>query len=258
VRPVSSLPLQVLLLAPVLAHGQAMASFPGDRPGAVAYSGPVCTAPPKNTLAVYGDSIGAGACSPTPLAVKVAQLLGEGWVASGNAGDGQPPALSGYTAAQIRARYEATCAAACNGEECGYLVVQGVVNSLKGGVSPEEALEDMVAIVDDAILRGIPVVWVGPLPYAGCTEPTCSAASVANAHAKATAYRSLMATACAERPEVKCIDAYEAFEDPEQQGHLRDDYACENGDGIHLRQAGTDALAAQIAAQIALLGAVCL
>jgi lysophospholipase L1-like esterase len=246
------------LLLSVTALAQAMASYPGDRPGRVATtSSPNCGVLP-NSAVLYGDSIAAGACSSTSPTATLATLL-PGWSLSINVGDG-PAAVSGYTAAQIRTRYEATRDAACAGERCGCYLFEGGVNSLKGGTSVAATLEDMLAMVDDAVALGRCVVVVGVLPYASCTEPTCSAGQVVDAHEKATAYNGALAAACATRPTIRCVLPYTTFEREEDPpGHLATAYACGNGDGIHLQQAGTDELAAQVAEAVAeAKAAVCL
>jgi lysophospholipase L1-like esterase len=246
-----------LRLLTLLLLGQALARYPGDRPGAVASSSEACSVA-RTTLALYGDSIGAGACNSTLPATKLEQLLGAGWVATLNTGDGSQPAVSGYTAAQIRARYEATHATACAGEPCGYVVVQGGVNSLKGGVSPEDTLEDMVAVVDHALAQSYRVAWLGVLPYAGCTAPLCTEEAAAEAHAKATAYNALVAAACAARPAVRCVLPYETFEDPAEEGHLREEYSCSGSDKLHLKQAGADVLYGAVATKVEELETLCL
>jgi lysophospholipase L1-like esterase len=200
-----------------------------------------------NTFAWYGDSIAAGACSATtPTAALQAAL--PGWAGSTNVGDGGPPAIGGYTAAQIRARYETYRDTSCNGERCGVYLVEGGVNSIVNGVSAAATLADMVAIVDNVRSIGRRAVWFGILPFRGSAQGSDARTTAA------LAYNALMATECAARPDVDCIFLYSAFEDPASPGYLRSrnhdsspDYNC---DGIHLLQDGTNAMVAAAQAAI--------
>jgi lysophospholipase L1-like esterase len=193
-----------------------------------------------NTYVCYGDSIMAGAGSATPICEAV---IGEVEGATGT-----NEAVSGYTAAQISTCYFDGVPGTCTAyEESGasYVIVHGGVNSLKAGDAVTGVVEaatvaEMRAIVADALLHASRVVWLDVLPYASCTEPTCSAASLTDAHERATTYNTLKAAACADinNPRLQCVVLYDEFEDPGQEGHLL--AAFGDPDGIHLEQAGTN------------------
>lgn len=203
--------------------------------------------PTPTTFAWYGDSIAAGACSATtPTAALAASM--PGWAGSTNVGDGGAPAIGGYTAAQIRTRYETYRDTSCLGQQCGVYLIEGGVNSIVNGVSAAATLADMVAIVDNVRSIGRRAVWFGILPFRGSAQGS-DARTLA-----ALEYNALMATACAARPDVDCVFLYADFEDPLFPGYLRSrnhdsspDYNC---DGIHLLQAGTNAMTAAAKAAI--------
>jgi hypothetical protein len=204
----------------------------------------------------------AGACSSRAACERV--------------GDGLPGAVvknraqAGYTAQQISDRYFAEYATACNGSECGTVVVQGIVNTLKTGdavtgVVEQTGLTTMKAIVVHALQRGRRVVWVGPLPYASCDVATCP--SLVDPGQRAATYNALMAAECTtlqrQYPRLRCIIPYDAFENPTDTNndgvddappdYLKTDFAC--SDGIHLQDSsgktGPQTLAALILAAIA-------
>jgi lysophospholipase L1-like esterase len=186
-----------------------------------------------STVAWYGDSITEGSCKQQAPPAALAQLLGSSWFVSNHG-------VSGEAAEQIRQRYEASWDSACQGQACGWYLIQGGVNSLKGvpHTSPAHALADMVAMVDSARDRGRRVVWFEILPFKGCTLCDDTTPGVA----RVREYNALMAQACAARPEVACVQVYSDFEDPVRPDFLRPDYGC---DGIHLNEAGAEQLAGQ-------------
>jgi hypothetical protein len=198
------------------------------------------------TISGWGDSILAGSCNATsPLAVA-RNSLGAGWYAYNGA-------VSGENAAQILARYLAGNTTACLGEACAHVVAEGGVNSLNqlaDGVTSSAAIQpivnDMVALWDHALAAGKYVVATDVLPARGCTF--CSQGIKDSFVARATTYNSLMALACSARasnPKLRCVYNYSAFEDPARagQGYLVPAYDC---DGIHMTQAGADALGLSI------------
>lgn len=186
------------------------------------------------TMAWYGDSIIEGSCQELSPPAVLAQLLNPSWSVSNHG-------VGGEAASQIRKRYESTRDSACEGEACGWYLIQGGVNSVKGEphCSPEAALEDMVAMVDDARARGRHVVWFGILPFKGCTLCEDTTAGVA----RAQEYNALMAQVCAARADISCVLLYSEFEDPARPDFLKPEYGC---DGIHLNQVGAERLAAQV------------
>lgn len=229
-----------LALLPALAFAQFAA-----RRGTVASGGGAADPILPNSFGCFGDSIMAGACN----AISPCARTGMGVPGSTYS----QWAVSGYTAAQINDQYFDHYATGCNGEECGYILVNGGVNSLKApeavtGVVEAQALAEMTAIVDQALGRGRRVVWIGVLPYASCDIATCPV--LVDPGTRARTYNSLMATACAVRagPLLSCIIPYEQFESDEIPDALRDDYAC--SDGIHLQdtagKTGPQALTALI------------
>ena len=191
------------------------------------------TMPP--TVAWYGDSIVAGACQEQPAPAALAGMLGSSWSVTNHG-------VSGESASHIRQRYEASWSTACEGESCGWYLIEGGVNSVKGTpfVSPEAALSDMVAMVDDARARGSQVVWFGILPFKGCT--LCQEDTTPGV-ARAREYNALMAQACADRPDVTCLQLYSEFEDPDRPDFLKPEYSC---DGIHLNQRSAEQLATRV------------
>jgi len=188
-----------------------------------------------STVAWYGDSIVHGACKEQPPPDALAQMLGPAWSVSNHG-------VSGEFASNIRRRYEATWSSACQGEACGWYLIEGGVNSLKGTphTTPAAALEDMVAIVDDARARGSQVVWFGILPFKGCT--LCNE-DTSPGVARVREYNALMAQACADRPDVTCLQLYSEFEDPDRPDFLKPEYSC---DGIHLNQRSAEQLATRV------------
>jgi lysophospholipase L1-like esterase len=241
--------IQTALLALLLAQG--IPNAPGYSLGRGGSGGGT---PIPNTYVCYGDSIMAGAGSPTPICEAV---IGE---VDGAVGTNE--AVSGYTAEQISACYfdgEMGVCTAYEDSEASYVLVQGGVNSLKAGdavtgVVEAAAVAEMRAIVVDVLLHARRVVWLDVLPYASCTEPTCNPATLTDAHLRATTYNALKAAACAEinNPRLACVVLYEEFEDPEQEGHLLAAYA--NADGIHLEQAGSNRVACRV---LTALGKAC-
>jgi len=188
------------------------------------------TLPP--TVAWYGDSIVEGACQEQPAPTALAQMLGPAWSVNNHG-------VSGEAASNIRQRYEASWSSACQGQACGWYLIQGGVNSVKGipYASPAATLSDMVAMVDDARARGSQVVWFGILPFKGCT--LCKEDTTPGV-ARAQEYNALMAEACADRPDVTCLQLYSEFEDPDRPDFLKPEYSC---DGIHLNQLSAEQLA---------------
>ena len=247
--------LALTLILGGMALGQARARYPGDIPA----GGTPADAPPPRTFVCYGDSIMAGACSPTPLCEAVGTALAGSRTSN--------EAVSGYTPAQIKVCYEggdsSNClgyAAACGDRDCGYVLLNGGVNKLKAGdaVTGEveaQAVATMFQVVDDILANTESIVVLfDVLPYATCNPSTCPV--VTDAHLRATEYNRLKAAACTARannPRLKCITSYAAMEeqpegpedpDPPPPGALSGTYACAD-DLIHLKQAGTDFLGCQ-------------
>lgn len=196
------------------------------------------------TATVRGDSIMLGVCNnPTPPNIVKAGLPGGltgGWVVINNA-------VSGETAAQIRARYVAEEATACVGERCAYILLDGGVNSLRVGVTPAAVVADMVWVVDNALAKGYGVVWTDVLPYAGYSG------AGTNPLGQATSYNALWAAECAARannPALRCLANYSTFVDPAQPGYLAPAYSC---DGVHLSQDGANLFAARLLSALTLI-----
>jgi len=203
-----------------------------------------CPAPATRllpTIGGYGDSIMFGVGGGSPLARLDSTLPGGasyGWLTSNRA-------VSGETAAQIRTRYTAEEATACDGKRCAVLFLEGGVNSLRSGVTPAATLTDMVWIVDDALAKGIWIVWLDVTPYGSFSG------AGTNPQGQATGYNAAMAIACAARvsSRLRCVFNYAALENPATPGTLLATY--NSGDGIHLSVAGANYLGD--AAYVALL-----
>jgi hypothetical protein len=195
---------------------------------------PSPSAPPLS-VAWYGDSVVDASCEgPQPPAALV-QLLGPSWFVADETVSGESPP-------HIRKRYEDASGSECQDQECQWYLMQGGVNSLKGNpyVTPEEALVDMIALVDDARARNRQVVWFEILPFKGCV--LCKDDTTPGV-ARAREYNVLMAQACAQRPNVTCLQLYSEFEDPAHPDYLEPAYTC---DGIHLNQVGVQRLVAEV------------
>lgn len=185
------------------------------------------------TVRVDGNSmmqnacVGGGTGPITTLDTNLPGGLTGGWLVK-NA------AVIGNTAAQISAVYTAGEATGCNGERCAYLIIEGGVNSLRTASTPAAVLAIMVAIVDDALSKGVAVVWLDVTPYAGF------AGAGTNPLSQATTYNTLWQAACdtrANNPLLKCLANYSTFVDPSNAGFLLPAYSC---DGIHLTQTAMD------------------
>lgn len=127
--------LGILVVLPFPVHAQSMARYYGDgqNQSGISVTVPISTLPLN--LVSYGDSIAAGTSNGNPWGTGTATLLGAPWA-------GYNKGVSGETAAQIKARYLSGRLTDCLGEACGYVVVEGGVNSLKGGAitTPEAAI----------------------------------------------------------------------------------------------------------------------
>lgn len=211
---------------------------------------------PKASIGVFGDSIPAGV-GGTAVSQQLDSLLPVGYV-------GINQAVSGFTAHQIATRVMAEAATACLGEPCGTYVVQGGVNTLKGGEYAAEVDDALVADRalngDGGALLGImdAVDWlhatypratllaVGVLPYKGCDPVVCPPLVNVRPGERAALYNAAFLQACAARPWLRCVSPYDDFEDPAQPDWLRPDIM--HADGIHLLSAGHLELAASIKA----------
>jgi hypothetical protein len=202
-----------------------------------------------------------GSGSSTAPTVRLDQELPAGW-ATFNKG------VSGESAHQIAERVIADSATMCGGEACGVYWLQGGVNTLKSAAFMANTADEVANIAlngdggaddqhdlgmldaADYLLSIYPDVYVllsDALPYAAYCEPgQCPTVTIA-AHARATAYNSLLAAACAARPRLRCIFNYSAFTEPATSGHLRTAYTA---DSLHLNQTGTDALVETVLPQI--------
>lgn len=209
--------------------------------------------PIPNTIACYGDSIMAGACSPTPPCEAVIGAI--------TGATGSNEGVSGYTAEQIATCYfdgEPGQCNAYNASTHAIVLIEGGVNSLKSGDAVTGVVEaatvaTMRSIIGDALTRARRVVWLDVLPYATCNPLTCG--TLVDAHQRATTYNALKASACAEinNPRLSCITLYDEFEDTEEEGALSATYACAD-DFIHLKQAGSNRMACRI---LTALGKTC-
>ena len=183
-----------------------------------------------NTYGCYGNSIMAGACNAQSPCSRVGDAI-PGSAISQNA-------VSGYTALQIRNAYFANYSTSCIDEECGTILLNGGVNSLKApgaitGIVEQETLDYMLEVVDHALARGRRVVWIDVLPYASCDIATCPV--LVDPGERARTYNALKAAACAARFSIylDCVVAYEEFESVITPDFLATQYAC--SDGIHLQ-----------------------
>ena len=234
--------LLFLLLLPCLAQAQLRASYPGDfRAGRLASGNVSLTAPLPATLAWYGDSITQGSCNATSPPAKLLQML-PGY-------SGVNRGVSGETMAQIAARYFAGMATDCGGEVCGTYVVAGGTNDCgTGECDTDVVLATHLSVVDDALSKGRRVVSFN-IPPSRCAPEieSCVGGNEAGA-LKALEYRTKWQAACAARPAVACLDAFEEMEatwtDAEERGYLVDAYTCSPADRVHTSQAGADYLAA--------------
>lgn len=249
-----SLLLSLLLAQPFTSFGGSGAAGAGE-------------APRPSSIALYGDSLIEGACSGTnPGAALDALLPGgatQGYVVTNHG-------LAGETPHQIYARVVSAtpgvgAATACLGGVCGHYLVQGAVNTLKNATYAEStpaavasialngagvcsvAVADSCGTLDSvehlhAALPRARVLAFGVLPYAGCDVPTCG--TLVAPGERAAAYNAALREACSARPWLTCIIPYADFEDPAAADHLLPAYACE--DGIHLVNAGSAELAAQV------------
>ncbi len=209
----------------------------------ISSSGPVVSssAPPHvNQLAGVGDSIMNGYGANSPL-VSVKAALGPGAVVI-NAGN------PGERSNQIAARWLATNATLCGPVPCTHVWFEGGVNDLRFAANtPAQIVANMTSAVDDALSRGMVVLWSDILPCKGDTE--CSPQSVTS---NILSYNGLMATACSTaprslNPRLRCIFAYSSFEDPSRPGFLLPAYSR---DELHLTNTGSAALGALAAAQL--------
>lgn len=222
-------PMRLVLILALLMTGEAMAQ---------AVCLPVAS-PRLPTIRVDGNSmmqnacVGGGTGPITKLDTDLPGGLTGGWLVK-NA------AVIGNTAAQISTVYNAGEATGCNGDRCAYLIIEGGVNSLRTGVTPAATLAIMVAIVDDALSRGVAVVFLDVTPYAGF------AGAGVNPIGQVTTYNALWQAACdtrASNPRLKCLANYSTFVDPSNPGFLLPAYSC---DGIHLTQVGMDLYSTRI------------
>lgn len=193
-------------------------------------------------MAGFGDSIMQGYGANSPL-VYVAPELGPGGYIS-NAG------VPGENSDAIAARWLANGATACGATPCTYVWFEGGVNDLRRQVAtPAQVAANMLTAVDDALAKGYTVLWSDILPSRG-SEDGMTTDAVIDATRD---YNARMATACATaprslNPRLRCIFAYAALADPAQlrpdgtlAGYLLPAYSR---DGIHLSNAGSQALAA--------------
>lgn len=223
------------VLASIKAQGQALRSYPGDRPSAAVSGGAGSTTPLPATFAWYGDSIVQGTCNGTPPPVRLGQLL-PGYLAV-NRG------ISGENVAQITTRYLANFATDCAGEPCGTYIFEGMTNDCGTGTCDvPTVIATMLTAVDHARAQGFRVLWFNGPPNLTCEEVGCVGGTAAGV-AKMLEYRAAMQTACVARPDVRCIDAYAALEDPTSPGALLEAYRCSSLDRVHTSQAGADVLA---------------
>lgn len=215
------------------------------------------------TVALYGDSIAAGACSSTQPSTALDALLPAGYTVS-NEG------VSGETAHQIYTRVVSGTtgvgvSTACLDSPCGHYIVQGGVNTLKtagyAGLSASAVAEialsgvgecsvgtsDSCGTLDsvDYIHVTYPnarVFVIGVLPYASCSVAVCP--SLVDPGLRARTYNARLAEECATRSWLTCISPYDTFRDGETD-NLSATYACV-ADGIHLKNEGSAELASQI------------
>lgn len=186
------------------------------------------------TLRASGDSImQGGLCGVTgplsPPAYLDTNLPGGtagGWLVK-NAG------VTGTTPAQIRTAYTTDEATYCSGDRCAHLILEGGVNCLRASTAPATCLADMTFIVDDALSKGVAVVWLDVTDY------SLWASAGVNPTLQATTYNTLWQAACdarASNPKLKCLANYAAMGVP----------LVNTCDGVHMNQAGTNSLGARI------------
>jgi hypothetical protein len=203
-------------------------------------SGQACTAvttPRVKTVYVIGDSrMQGGLCSASspasPPGYMDANLQGGadyGWLVK-NAGS------TGTTTAQQRAIYENATTGeskACNGERCAHFVIGGAVNCLRAGSLASTCFADHVWMVDDALSKGVAVVWFEETDY------SLWASAGANPGTQVAAYNTAWSAACAARASnklLKCMSNYVESGVP----------LANTCDGVHLNQTGTNSLGARL------------
>lgn len=198
-----------------------------------------CTYTPVRlpTLSGWGDSIMFGICSGGLPDIFRNQT--PGWWTTNRA-------VSGETPSQIRTRYYAEESTSCYGGRCAVLWLEGGVNCLRGGISPETCISPMLEVVDDALAKGYIVVWSDVFPYA-CYNGVLAGV---NHRAQAINYNSLMATACtlrASNPKLRCVTSFAQMEHSSLNGCLAAAYTC---DGIHLTVAGAGVVVSRSSASL--------
>jgi lysophospholipase L1-like esterase len=219
--------LVLLLLMPSLAWAQAMLRYPGDRPGSTGAALEIVQ------VACLGDSLtevgGTGTTTPYPSALNV--LLGVGRWNVVNHG------LSGDTVAQMRTRWTNSIRGA---KAWRFLVFLGGVNDLRGAGTAAATFATASSIFDEARADGIIVVILTMTPW----KAASSFAWTSGKQAQTEAYNALLLNYCTTYPsQTRCRDTYDALNDAVDPALLASAY--DSGDGIHVKQAGADAIAAQ-------------
>lgn len=203
-------------------------------------AGQVCspaTVPLVPTVVVYGDSrMAGGLCGVTGPLSPPAYLdanLGGGTAAGVLVVNA---AVSGTTPAQQRAAYENTTTGeskACRGERCGYMILGGAANCLRVGGVPATCLADHTWMVDDALSKGVAVLWFDETDY------STWASAGTNPAQQVTDYNTAWALACAARssnPRLKCLSNFAAMGFP----------LANSCDGVHFNQNGTNLLGSRL------------
>lgn len=198
------------------------------------------------TVRVGGNSmmqnacVGGGTGPITTLDTNLPGGLTGGWLFKNTSVIGDSAAAISTSYFDVTANNTRGESVACNGERCAHLIIEGGVNSLRTGSTPAAVLAIMVAIVDDALSKGVAVVWLDVTPYAGF------AGAGTNPLGQATTYNTLWQAACdsrASNPLLKCLASYSTFVDPSNPGFLLPAYSC---DGIHLTQTAMDLYSTRI------------
>ncbi|MGC3999924.1 MAG: GDSL-type esterase/lipase family protein [Anaeromyxobacter sp.] len=210
--------------------------------GALAWAASACTpsrsgAPVPGTVAAVGDSITQGVARElpnihTPYPDTLQRRLGPGWRVR-NFGVG------GYRVAEVAARWERRV----RGRGYATVVVLAGINDLQLGAAAEEVSSQLERLHQAIRADGSTVVAVTVTPYRGWalnpwTEERQRAIDAVNARLRSS---------CTQ-PGCRLVEAGATLEDPARPGALLP--AFDQGDHLHLSQAGLDRLAELVEAAL--------
>lgn len=180
-------------------------------------------------VACLGDSITQGNNVNVPYPLTLARLLGPAWV-GGNHG------LSGDNVSGMSSRYSSNIA----GYGYSHLVFLGGVNDIKAGSAASTVFGVAQGILDAARAASMKLVVCTVLPYGNYSGWSSAQQTQLDAYnASLRSYVSSNPSSCV------LWDGYAAMGGTPATA-LASGY--DNGDGLHPNQAGTDFIAAQVAA----------